>query len=80
VKYEVHNNSTVIPRSSSQAGNSLWKSVEKQENLARCCSACSGDYEDPDATAWEGDTGEEGSNSRHRAGESKAEGYEDVVG
>ena len=80
MKYDVHNNRPVISRSSSQTDNSLWKSVEKQENSAGCCSACSGDYEDADTTAWEGDREEEGSSSRHGTGESKAEGHEDPVG
>jgi len=30
--------------------------VEKQENFAGFCSGCSGDYEDPDLTAWEEDS------------------------
>ena len=30
----------------------LWKTVEKKENSARCCSACTGDYEDPDESVW----------------------------
>jgi len=30
----------------------LWKSVEKVEIPLRACSACAGDYEDPDRTAW----------------------------
>ena len=33
----------------------LWMTVENAENAARCCSNCSGDYEDPDATAWDED-------------------------
>jgi hypothetical protein len=30
----------------------LWKSVENSENSWKACSACAGDYEDPDRTAW----------------------------
>jgi hypothetical protein len=31
----------------------LWKTVETEENSARACSGCAGDYEDPDRSAWE---------------------------
>lgn len=33
----------------------LWKNVETEENSARACSGCAGDYEDPDRSAWEED-------------------------
>jgi len=52
-EYENNNNRTVIHDSSAFGGISLWKAVEKQENVASCCSGCAGDYEDPDWTAWE---------------------------
>lgn len=32
--------------------NGLWKSVEIVENPERTCSACTGDYEDPDRSTW----------------------------
>jgi hypothetical protein len=48
----------------------LWKTVKKQENAMDCCSACAGDYEDPERSAWvdveeneedtSGETGREG--------------------
>jgi hypothetical protein len=31
----------------------LWKSVETEEKPERACSGCTGDYEDPDRSAWE---------------------------
>jgi hypothetical protein len=31
----------------------LWKTVQSEEKLARACSGCAGDYEDPDRSAWE---------------------------
>ena len=31
----------------------LWKAVEKALSPWRACSACAGDYEDPDWSAWE---------------------------
>jgi len=31
-----------------------------QATCLRACSACSGDYEDPERTAWSGASGEEG--------------------
>ncbi len=34
---------------------SLWKVVEKAERSWTACSGCSGDYEDPDRTAWQPD-------------------------
>jgi hypothetical protein len=43
----------------------LWKTVKKQENVMDCCSACAGEYEDPERSAWpdveenEEDTGSE---------------------
>ena len=39
--------------------HSLWKSVDIVENPHRACSACHGDYEDPDRSAWEEDSGPE---------------------
>ena len=30
----------------------LWKTVKKQENVMDCFSACAGDYEDPERSAW----------------------------
>jgi hypothetical protein len=30
----------------------LWKTVKKQENVMDCCSACAGEYEDPERSAW----------------------------
>ena len=54
-EYGVNNNRRVIYESSALNVISVWKSVEKQENLAGCCSACAGDYEDPDWTAWDAD-------------------------
>ena len=33
----------------------LWKSVHSVENALRACSGCTGDYEDPDRSAWEPD-------------------------
>ena len=44
-----------IDVNSTVRGTGVWKSVEKQENAAGCCSGCAGDYEDPDWTAWEAD-------------------------
>ena len=31
---------------------SLWKSVENAQASHSACSACAGDYEDPDRTSW----------------------------
>ena len=31
---------------------SLWKSVENSRDSRNACSACAGDYEDPDRTSW----------------------------
>jgi hypothetical protein len=49
----------VIYDSSVVGDTGLWKSVEKQEKSANCCSGCAGDYEDPDWSAWEADVEEE---------------------
>ena len=49
----------VMSEYSSTSINSMWKTVEKQENAAGCCSGCAGDYEDPDWTAWEADVEED---------------------
>ena len=38
----------------------LWKSVENEEKPRRACSGCAGDYEDPDRSAWEEESGKEG--------------------
>lgn len=38
---------------------SLWKAVEIEEKVLEACSGCAGDYEDPDRTAWEGESEEE---------------------
>ena len=48
-------NILVIEGASNHGKGLLWKSVEKQENAAGCCSGCAGNYEDPDRTAWEAD-------------------------
>jgi hypothetical protein len=48
-------NTLVIYKAINEGINFLWKTVEKQENAAGCCSGCAGDYEDPDRTAWEAD-------------------------
>ena len=53
-------NTLVIYKAINEAINSLWKTVEKQENATGCCSGCAGDYEDPDWTAWEADIEEVG--------------------
>lgn len=37
---------------SNSGGNTLWKSCVPVEISSRLCSACAGDYEDPDASAW----------------------------
>jgi hypothetical protein len=58
MEYDKNNNAEVITRNSNQHGTGLWKSVEKQENPAGCCSGCAGDYEDPDWSAWERDPDE----------------------
>ncbi len=33
----------------------LWKSVENSSAPVSACSACPGDYEDPDRTQWQPD-------------------------
>lgn len=58
-KYGFHNNQAVIDVNSDLRRTSVWKSVEKQENAAGCCSGCAGDYEDPDWTGWEADPEED---------------------
>ena len=58
-EYGTNNNRTVIDDSSAFGGKGLWKGVEKQENVADCCSGCAGDYEDPDWTTWEPDPEED---------------------
>lgn len=58
-KYDEYNNKKVIHAPSNHRITRLWKSVEKKENAARCCSGCAGDYEDPDWSAWEADPEEE---------------------
>jgi len=58
-EYGPNNNFTVIHDSSAFGDKGLWKGVEKQENVADCCSGCAGDYEDPDRTAWEPDPEED---------------------
>ena len=58
-EYRANNNHTVIERNSDALPASMWKAVEKKENFFGCCSACSGEYEDPDWTAWVPDSAEE---------------------
>jgi hypothetical protein len=58
-KYRRNINSRVIDETSSFRITSLWKCVEKGENLQGLCSGCAGDYEDPDRSAWEADPEEE---------------------
>lgn len=57
VSHEYANDITsqVISIETDMLTEKLWKSVEKQENVAGCCSGCAGDYEDPDCTAWDAD-------------------------
>jgi len=57
-EYDRDINTVVIHGSSTKGKNGLWKTVEKQENAARCCSGCAGDNEDPDRTAWEEESDE----------------------
>ena len=52
-EYEQNISGTVITRSSYYRRWRLWICVENQRGGNRCCSACAGDYEDPDRTAWE---------------------------
>ncbi len=53
------NSSTLNKEVTSNPGvTSLWKSVESVENVWGACSGCAGDYEDPDASAWEADVEE----------------------
>jgi hypothetical protein len=54
-EYRTHINHTVIYNGRLYACVDLWTAVEKAARAASCCSNCSGDYEDPDATAWEED-------------------------
>jgi hypothetical protein len=51
-KYGIDITTIVIDQSIYPTVNILWKSVEKQEIALRLCSHCTGDYEDPDRTAW----------------------------
>jgi hypothetical protein len=37
---------------SNAAVTSLWKGVENSQGSRNACSACAGDYEDPDRTSW----------------------------
>jgi len=47
----------------------LWKTVQSEENSARACSGCAGDYEDPDRSAWEEDFEEEEVDFQEEAGD-----------
>jgi hypothetical protein len=47
----------------------LWKSVENEEMSFAACSGCSGDYEDPDRTAWEQDSEDADTNFREEVGD-----------
>lgn len=58
-EYEEYIIHKVIDKASKSGTIILWKSVEKKENSAECCSGCAGDYEDPDRSAWEADVEEE---------------------
>jgi hypothetical protein len=44
---------TSMVRTSKYQVTGLWKTVQSEENSARACSGCAGDYEDPDRSAWE---------------------------
>ena len=49
----VNNHTITYTRITSNCeGTGLWKNVQKSEDFWRACSACAGDYEDPDLTAW----------------------------
>jgi len=50
---------TVIDGKDDARVHGLWKSVEKRGGLLRACSACPGDYEDPDWSVWEEDEDED---------------------
>lgn len=67
-EYDKNISSMVITVTSNHRITGLWKTVEKKENSARCCSGCAGDYEDPDRSAWEPDREEEQGDAEDRDG------------
>jgi hypothetical protein len=73
-KYRRYINPAVIYGVSTFRITSLWKSVEKKENVQGLCSGCAGDYEDPDRSAWEADPEEE---ERDTGGEEGTAGPEE---
>jgi hypothetical protein len=62
-KYGKSNNTIVIRDATTVSLQRLWKSVENEGITMRCCSACAGDYEDPDVTDWQGHEYEDGDES-----------------
>jgi hypothetical protein len=53
--YVKYINAVVILAASNHRVNALWKRVEKSHPFLTLCSACPGDYEDPDWTTWNQD-------------------------
>jgi hypothetical protein len=54
-EYGSYINHTITYHGIPYASVYLWMTVENAGEGTRCCSSCSGDYEDPDATGWEED-------------------------
>ena len=53
--YVFNINAVVITGDSNAVVNLLWKPVENRHVAFSLCSGCSGNYEDPDWTAWDQD-------------------------
>ncbi len=68
-----HINNRVIHTATTIWINRLWKTVEKPGDAVEACSGCTGDYEDPDRSAWEEDLededGVEGERAERAGGE-----------